>query len=105
VYVHRMICIAFHGPQPPDKPHAAHKNNISTDNFPENLCWKTAAENEADKVSAGTSNRRERNGRAKLTPQQIEEIRTSSEKCAVLGARYGVGHGHISSIRTGARWK
>lgn len=45
--VHVMVCEAFHGVRPPGL-EVRHLNGIRTDNRPENLCWGTKAENQAD---------------------------------------------------------
>lgn len=43
--VHRLICEAFHGPAPNDKPIVIHINENALDNRPENLRWGTQKEN------------------------------------------------------------
>lgn len=43
--VHRLICEAFHGPPPKDKPVVIHINENALDNRPENLKWGTMKEN------------------------------------------------------------
>lgn len=43
--IHRLVCEAFHGPQPEDKPIVLHLNENSLDNRPENLRWGTQKEN------------------------------------------------------------
>lgn len=47
--VHRLICRAFHGESPEDKPFVDHKNRIESDNRPENLRWVAAKENSANR--------------------------------------------------------
>lgn len=47
--VHRLVCRAFHGESPEDKPFVDHKNRIESDNRPENLRWVTAKENNANR--------------------------------------------------------
>ena len=44
--VHRLVCEAFHGPQPPDKPIVMHLDEDPTNNRPENLKWGTRKENQ-----------------------------------------------------------
>jgi len=47
-YVHILVCEAFHGPKPFPEAHAAHENDVCTDNRAENLSWKTRAANTED---------------------------------------------------------
>lgn len=106
--VSRLVCSAFHGPAPSTRHHAAHINGDSLDNRPENLAWKAPAENEADKVLHGTSNRGERQGRSKLAADQIHEIRRTYRAGGVyqttLAERYGVAQSQISVIVNGKQW-
>jgi hypothetical protein len=43
--IHRLVCEAFHGPQPSKLSVVIHINECSTDNRPENLRWGTQKEN------------------------------------------------------------
>lgn len=43
--VARLICEAFHGPAPTDKPVCMHLDEDSRNNRPENLAWGTQKEN------------------------------------------------------------
>jgi hypothetical protein len=43
--VARLVCEAFHGPPPPDKPNCLHRNEDALDNRPRNLKWGTQKEN------------------------------------------------------------
>lgn len=52
--VNRLVCEAFNGPAPKDKPHALHRNGNPKDNRPENLYWGDDADNTADKMKHGT---------------------------------------------------
>jgi hypothetical protein len=45
IKVHRMVCEAFHGPAPIDRPIVIHLNENGTDNRAENLRWGTQKEN------------------------------------------------------------
>lgn len=64
--VHRLVCTAFNGAQPPDKAHCAHRDGDTANNTPDNLYWATPVENMAD---------RERHGRGpKGRPRSPEVI-------------------------------
>jgi HNH endonuclease/NUMOD3 motif len=52
-YVHVLVCEAFHGAKPFPEAHAAHENDIFTDNREDNLSWKTRAENVIDAIRNG----------------------------------------------------
>lgn len=73
-YVHRLIALAFHG-LCPDGMECSHKNGNPSDNVPNNLLWETHADNEMRKRSHGTSPHGSRNGRSKLTEDQVAEIK------------------------------
>ena len=107
-YVHRLICAAFHGSPPTDKHEAAHADGSRDNNEPNNLRWATHAENQADKSGHGTLSRGEQNGCAKLTAEQVREIRalwpTWEGTQAALGERYGVGGVAICDIVNWRRW-
>jgi hypothetical protein len=43
--MHRLVCEAFHGPEPSKSAVVIHINECATDNRPENLRWGTQREN------------------------------------------------------------
>lgn len=43
--VHRMVCEAFHGPAPVEKPYVLHADENALNNKPENLSWGSQKEN------------------------------------------------------------
>lgn len=53
-YVHRLVCAAWHGPAPVDKPQVNHLNSVKSDNRAENLEWCSASENKRHAYRAGT---------------------------------------------------
>lgn len=73
---------------------------------PAHLFLGDAAANNADRTSKGRTRAPsgERHGRAKLTTQQVEEIRSSPEKGVALARRFGVAASTISEIRS-YRWR
>ncbi|MDE1011115.1 MAG: HNH endonuclease [Paraburkholderia fungorum] len=106
--VNRLVALAFVGPCPSAKHEAAHGDGDSFNNHWKNLRWTTKAENEADKVLHGTSNRGDGHGRRKLTAEQVLEIRRkySSDRITqhLLAAEYGVGQTQISRIIRNEEW-
>jgi hypothetical protein len=104
VYAHAAVCEAFHGPRPRGQ-EVAHLNGVRDDNRPENLKWKTRSENHADKRDHGTHVQGEKIKWAKLTEDDVREIRKRTESTPVLGREYGVSSAAIWLIRTGRNWK
>ena len=103
IKVHIAVCETFHGPRPSGH-HAAHDNGVKIDCSAENVQWKTPAENAADKRRHGTENDGERNGRHKLTVDQVREIRASREPARVFAERFGVSKVSVRNARTGRTW-
>jgi hypothetical protein len=96
--VHRLVCEAFNGPQPADKPHCAHRDGDVGHNTPDNLYWATAKQNMAD---------RERHGRGpkgkKLAPDVVAKMaRGDSHWTRQAPERVARGENHW---RTGTRLK
>jgi hypothetical protein len=44
-YVHRLVCLAFHGEPPDPKMEAGHKDDDGNNNRADNLIWLTKSEN------------------------------------------------------------
>jgi len=105
VSVHVKVCEAFHGPRPFGH-HAAHSNGVRTDNRASNLSWKTASDNEADKLEHGVRARGETHGMRKLTENQVREIRADAHLSRrVLAQRYGVAVRTIESVIRREHWR
>ncbi len=75
--VHELVNIAFHGVKPPDKRVTRHLDGDWSNNKPDNLCWGTYAENEADKKRHCRTACGEKQGSAKLTEESVRIIRAS----------------------------
>ncbi len=71
---------------------------------PDHLFLGTVLDNRRDCVSKGRQAYGEKNGRAKLTVQQVREIRASSESLRSIAKRYGVSQALISAIRSRKLW-
>jgi hypothetical protein len=100
--VSRLICEKVYGPPPTGSHEAAHscgKGHLGCINW-KHLRWATHAENEADKFIHGTSIRGDNNGSAKLTEQDVIEIRKLANTMSkpALARRFGVNSTTISGI-------
>lgn len=116
--IHRLVLEAFVGPCPEDM-EGCHDNGNPADNRLENLRWDTRVGNFADKVRHGTLQEGERQGSAKLTLDQVQEIRNAygpargvngsrplgAPTCAELAHRYGVSPVTISRVVRNANWR
>lgn len=106
--VHRLVCAATHGGPPTMKHEAAHLcgNGHKGCVNPTHLIWKTRAENDADKILHGTTNRGERAPTAKLSEGDVLEIRGLSGAVtqSALAERFGVSQGTISEIQNRKKW-
>ena len=114
-YVHRLVCMAFHGPCP-DGMTASHIDGNSLNNSPDNLCWEPMLANVRRKRGHGTQYHGEEHGRTKLTQVQVEEIRMLRSQrinrgchCGELslrniGKKYGIHFEQVRRICEGGSW-
>lgn len=82
-----------------------HNDGIRVNNRLENLRWDTPLGNEADKLKHGTRVYGERQGRARLTRQQIQEIRSSRLPGIEIDKAYEISPSHVSNIRNRKTWR
>jgi hypothetical protein len=75
IYIHRTVCELFNGASTPGL-ECRHLDGNNQNNDASNLKWGTPSENAYDKVSHGTAGFGEKNPMAKLTKNQVNEIRT-----------------------------
>lgn len=113
--VHLIMCEAFHGAKPGPRHQAAHNNGVRTDNRIENLRWATPKENQDDRKLHGTHCKGEANPIAKLTKEDVKNIREAMSARAggkiirdgvprKLAAQYGVHRSNIYQIARGDAW-
>jgi len=103
--VNRLVCEAFHGPAPSPLHHAAHEDNDLNNNRPDNLRWATPKENVADQFAAGTFILGVRHPLAKLTPELVTAIRSSSLSQRAAAAHFNISKTLVGNIRRGETWK
>lgn len=72
---------------------------------PAHLWLGTIADNNADRAAKGRYATGESHRRAKLTKQQVEEIRRSTDLHKNIAAAFGISKSHVKAIRRGAFWK
>lgn len=105
-YAHVLVCEAFNGPCPPGK-ECRHKDGVSNNNVPDNLCWGTRQENQDDRIAHGTTIRGTRHPKASLTEEQVRRIYArawSGELQAVICAEEHVDQSTVTHIKHGRSW-
>lgn len=102
---HLVVLTCFRGPRP-DGMQGRHLNGNCQDNRLDNLVWGTPVENMADKLAHGRSPRGNGTNKAKLTEDQVREIRALQgiEIARIVAARYGVSLVCIYNIWNRKRW-
>ncbi len=105
---HRVSWELHFGPISEDK-HVLHQCDNPPCVNPRHLFLGDQAANNRDMWSKGrgriTHHRGERVGTAKLTAEQVAEIRGSTDSLRALGERFGVSKTAIHWIRSGRNWK
>jgi len=106
---HRLAWEAANGPIPPGLCVLHRCDNPGCVNI-EHLWLGTQLENIADREAknrrgAMPDNAGSRNGMARLSEQQVREIRASPERQYVLAERYGISQGAVSNICNQRSWK
>lgn len=103
--VHSLVLEAFVGPCPPGM-ECLHRNGKHQDNRFENLRWGTRSENLHDAVRHGHKPIGEAVHSAKLTREQVKEIREKfgAMSYAAIAREYGVTDSAIRSIKYGRTW-
>lgn len=112
--VHVFVCLAFHGERPSLKHEVRHLDGTRDHNEPHNLCWATRKENSDDRIVHGTVPCGTKTSLAKLTDEQVREIRAivstqhrrkSAYSDCQVAKRYGVSNSTIRLIRIRKIWR
>lgn len=108
VGAHVLTCWAFHGPCPPGL-ECCHKDGVPDHNVPDNLYWGTRAQNIEDQRRHGVYQQGSRSGLAKLTEDQVREIRRlyaeGGHSNYSLADQFGVNHATVWQILSRRTWK
>lgn len=105
--VHRLVLLAFTGPNPIDKPEARHMNGIPCDNRPENLRWGTRLEQSADQDRHGTRARGSRMPHAILTEEIVLSMRqdfANGISLLEISEKYKVRYRRVHKVCTWQVW-
>lgn len=104
--VHRYVCETAHGPPPTKEHQASHGCGVRRCVNPHHLSWKTAKDNQADRLVHGTTFRGERSQNAKLTDVEASAIiqQRGRKTRRELADLYGVSPSTITKIWAGQRY-
>jgi hypothetical protein len=104
--VHQLILETFVGPKPKSLI-CRHLDGTKTNNNRTNLTWGTDKENSQDTIAHGRANRGEKNPLAKISKDDVLEIRRRrrlGESTIALAKFYGLNQCHVNAICVGASW-
>jgi hypothetical protein len=105
--VHRLVCEAWHGPPPFENARVLHWDDNKDNNIPNNLRWGTSMENADDAKRNNRSPRGENHGRAKVSREDVEQIRLLHKQGVSqleLAGRYNIGSSAVSNIVNRKTW-
>lgn len=106
--VHRLVCEATHGPAPTSLHEAAHScgNGRNGCVNPNHLRWRTHSENMKEMVEHGSSPRGERHGNAKLSADDVLQIRSLSKIMGrqEIASMFDICAAHVTDIVARKRW-
>lgn len=110
--VHRLVALAFlPPPENTQRNLVAHNDGSCDNNHFQNLRWATCKENLGDRACHGTTLDGARNGRVKLTAEQVIEIRRrykprhKMDGAAAMAKEFGVTDVAIIKAARGDNWK
>lgn len=106
--VHRLVLLAFVGPRPTPTHEVAHWNDVQHENDRWNLRYATLRENRDDTIRLRTF-AGARNGRAKLTPEQVRQARAmytgKHGEQSQIARQFGLSSQAMRSVLVGDHWK
>lgn len=110
--VHRISCESWNGPAPEGKPFALHSCNNPRCFRGSHLRWGDDKDNSDDKIASKRGNQGQRHPLARLTEDDVRDIRRLAAKAVLMGLfdrrmadKYGVNPITIYKIRTRRAWK
>lgn len=108
VTIYKLVLLTFVGPAPKGM-ECCHGNGINTDDRLCNIRWDTPSNNQKDKLKHGTHRQGEKINFAKLTEDQVREIKSNPRGTGVTlkqyAKKYNVNWMTIWDIENGRTWK
>ena len=106
--VAHVVLMTFVGPRPDGAESAHYPDPDPLNNAVHNLRWAAHIENIADKVDAGRQARGVTHGKARLSEQDVRDIRqmrASGMTVDSIGEQYGIAPAHVSGIVKRKYWR
>lgn len=106
IYAHRLAYLIHYG-EIPDRMQVCHRCDNPSCVNPEHLFVGSSQDNHDDMKVKGRSTYGERNARAKLTDEQVAQIRMAAEageSNEAIAERFGIHKATVSRIAVGSRW-
>jgi hypothetical protein len=105
-HVHTLVAAAFLGPRPPGMV-TRHKDGNTKNNSVTNLAYGTSQDNSDDMRLHGTVRRGSNHARAKVTDEQVLEIRALHRILTYreLAGRFGLSVNQIDNIVNRHQWR
>jgi hypothetical protein len=104
VAVHRVVAMAFHGPQPPGKPLVEHLDGSKRNNHRDNVRWASYSDNLRTAFQLGE---RKRHYPAQLDAAGVYRVRKhrKQEKVSDIAQELGVGVQTIRDVIARQSWR
>lgn len=102
--VHRLVAEAFLPPKTPGQV-VRHLDGDQTNNVVQNLAYGSCQQNSDDQKRHGTTRKGSAHPAAKLTEQDVHNIRASAANNSAVAFAYGVSNQLVSRIRKREIWK
>jgi hypothetical protein len=103
ITIHTLVLTAFVGAKPFGQ-ECRHLNGNPQDCSLSNLQWGTPVENSNDKIRHGTVPKGSQHHNAKLTAEQVYEIRSAAGTHKEIAAKYEVTKSVVTNIKNRKSW-
>jgi hypothetical protein len=108
IFIHRLVCLAFHRLPLEGRTHVAHADGDSTNNAASNLRWVNCMENANDRKKHGRYATGSKHHMAKMNESNVMEARmlyAKGARCETLARQFGVSATTIERAAKGITWK